>query len=150
MLNTLTHNDSAYRLLETIGFVEAAELNKLVKGLFDAMANGRKIEAIKAYRALTGEGLKPSKDAVETVMVAPVTKPAECNDYGYGHYVFRRRPNTELNEFCDAWDCVESDSTLAYARERAKDAIDNYSDGETVYVMKVVARSVTTTTMKDV
>lgn len=36
--------------------------------LFAAMESNRKIEAIKAYRTLTGEGLKESKDAVETVM----------------------------------------------------------------------------------
>jgi ribosomal protein L7/L12 len=36
--------------------------------LLRAMADGRKIEAIKAYRTLTGYGLKESKDAVEAVM----------------------------------------------------------------------------------
>ena len=36
--------------------------------LFAAMATQRKIDAIKAYRTLTGEGLKESKDAVEMIM----------------------------------------------------------------------------------
>lgn len=36
--------------------------------LIRAMASEQKIEAIKAYRSLTGHGLKESKDAIETVM----------------------------------------------------------------------------------
>lgn len=39
-----------------------------VHDLIKFMATDRKIEAIKAHRALTGCGLKDSKDAVETVM----------------------------------------------------------------------------------
>ena len=36
-----------------------------VNSLLDAMQAGRKIDAIKAYRQLTGQGIKESKDAVE-------------------------------------------------------------------------------------
>lgn len=36
--------------------------------LMSSMASSRKIDAIKAYRNLTGAGLKESKDAVESVM----------------------------------------------------------------------------------
>lgn len=39
-----------------------------VKLLFDAMLNNRKIDAIKEYRVFTKEGLKESKDAVESIM----------------------------------------------------------------------------------
>lgn len=39
--------------------------------LMRAMADGRKIEAIKAYRTLTGYGLKESNDAVEAAMSPP-------------------------------------------------------------------------------
>jgi ribosomal protein L7/L12 len=41
--------------------------------LMNSMADGRKIDAIKAHRSLTGDGLKESKDAVDAVMnyVAP-------------------------------------------------------------------------------
>ena len=39
-----------------------------VEILMGAMASDRKIEAIKAHRALTGYGIKESKDAVERVM----------------------------------------------------------------------------------
>jgi len=140
-----------YYLRDEMQFTQIADLGELVKGMFAAMSDGRKIDALKAYRALTGATLKESKDAIESVTVpVPLAKPAECYDYGYGHYVFRRGPNTELNEFCDSWHCTESDSTLAYARERARDAIDMIDGTETVYIMKVVARSVTTTAMKDV
>lgn len=37
----------------------------LVNDLLKAMKNGNKIDAIEAYRSLTGLGLKDSKDAVE-------------------------------------------------------------------------------------
>jgi ribosomal protein L7/L12 len=39
--------------------------------LRDAMATGRKIDAIKAYRLLHGTDLKDSKDAVERAMPGP-------------------------------------------------------------------------------
>jgi ribosomal protein L7/L12 len=45
-----------------------ADINFASGSLYDlmsAIANGRKIDAIKAYRLLTGYGLKESKDAVE-------------------------------------------------------------------------------------
>lgn len=36
-----------------------------------SLANGRKIEAIKIYRELTGVGLKEAKEAVEAMMASP-------------------------------------------------------------------------------
>lgn len=45
-------------------------------GVRAALAAGRKIEAIKLYRELTGLGLRESKDAVEAMQSgAPVTAP---------------------------------------------------------------------------
>lgn len=44
-----------------VPYADATIVNELLK----AMKDGRKIEAIKAYRSLTGLGLKESKDAVE-------------------------------------------------------------------------------------
>lgn len=38
-----------------------------VRNLIRDIADGNKIAAIKTYRTLTGEGLKESKDAIETV-----------------------------------------------------------------------------------
>ena len=38
---------------------------ELINALMFSMQQGRKIDAIKAYRQLTGYGLKESKDAVE-------------------------------------------------------------------------------------
>ena len=37
--------------------------------LFDALAAGKKIDAIKAYRELTGEGLLESKNAIERLQM---------------------------------------------------------------------------------
>jgi len=44
------------------------ERARLESELRDAMAMGRKIDAIKAYRRLHGTDLKDSKDAVERAM----------------------------------------------------------------------------------
>ena len=47
--------------------------------LLQAMKTGQKIEAIRQYRALTGEGFKESKDAVERYWTASLfnNTPAE-------------------------------------------------------------------------
>lgn len=39
-----------------------------VVALMEAMAGDKKIEAIKQYRSLTGDGLLPAKTAVENIM----------------------------------------------------------------------------------
>lgn len=44
--------------------VEFTSVEK-VDDLLKSISEGRKIDAIKAYRALTGSGLKESKDTVE-------------------------------------------------------------------------------------
>lgn len=41
-----------------------------IENLLKAMKNGQKIEAIKAYRALTEMGLKESKDAIERYYIS--------------------------------------------------------------------------------
>lgn len=52
------------------GPVKASELDYLLSCMG---TEGKKIEAIKTYRAMTGEGLKESKDAVERHWVQRVT-----------------------------------------------------------------------------
>lgn len=46
--------------------------NVNLTSLFDALACSRKIEAIKEYRTLTGEGLLESKNAIERIYRNPV------------------------------------------------------------------------------
>ena len=45
-----------------------------------SLANGRKIEAIKLYRELTGVGLKEAKEAVEAMMAAPSAAPVPSSN----------------------------------------------------------------------
>ena len=45
-----------------------AQVRNEVDTMFSAYAKGQKIEAIKAYRTLTGYGLKESKDAIEQLI----------------------------------------------------------------------------------
>lgn len=47
--------------------VHKADVAAMVIGMISDMAAGRQIEAIKAYRHLTGYGLKESKDAIVAV-----------------------------------------------------------------------------------
>jgi len=56
VLNALTEIN-----VEPVPYADDALVNDLLK----AMKNGNKIDAIEAYRSLTGLGLKDSKDAVE-------------------------------------------------------------------------------------
>lgn len=49
----------------SVATMTTIQVRNLVEDMFRAYANGQKIEAVKAYRALTGYGLKESKDAVE-------------------------------------------------------------------------------------
>ncbi len=53
-------------------YVDAEVVNTLIKSM---SRDGQKIEAIKAYRTLTGLGLKESKDIVEKYWMVPVPKP---------------------------------------------------------------------------
>ena len=149
-MTTLEYNAPAFTLRDRLDYSQKADVADVVNYLFAAMAGGRKIEAIKAFRSLTGEGLKVSKDAVESVMVSPVAKPVEDAEYAYGYYVMTRSNNPDSNEY-DAydWRCNERDCTLGYARVRANDVCEMAGEGETVFIMKQVARSVTTTSMKD-
>jgi Ribosomal protein L7/L12 C-terminal domain len=53
-----------------------------VDSLLDLMAKGKqKIEAIKAYRSLTGVGLKESKDAVERYWISKPVIEGACQQY---------------------------------------------------------------------
>lgn len=45
--------------------------------MFDAIVAGKKIEAIKAYRELTGEGLLESKNAIERLPMKVLTIKSE-------------------------------------------------------------------------
>lgn len=49
-------------------YMSRVDVCKYLNDMFDAMATYRKVSAIKAYRELTGVGLKESKDAIEKVM----------------------------------------------------------------------------------
>jgi ribosomal protein L7/L12 len=48
-------------------FTDHSVIRAQTQALIDALAHKRKIDAIKAYRTLTGEGLKESKDQVERI-----------------------------------------------------------------------------------
>lgn len=55
--------------VQTRNTVKEADVDELLK----AVKEGRKIDAIKAYRCLTNAGLKESKDAIERVYVVDTT-----------------------------------------------------------------------------
>ena len=57
--------DDIRPIAETVNAWSGAANAVGINRLLEAMRDGRKIEAIKEYRALTGAYLKDSKDAVE-------------------------------------------------------------------------------------
>lgn len=57
---------------QATGFPTAANVDdRFRRELIELLRKGRKIEAIKAYRARTGAGLKEAKDAVEALDPRP-------------------------------------------------------------------------------
>lgn len=72
MLNNYDVRDIATTLDEMAASASSDSVNRLLS----AMKDGRKIEAIKEYRSITGMGLKESKDAVEMYSV-PVPLPSD-------------------------------------------------------------------------
>ena len=61
-------------------FLTPEQLNNLPSSVAEALQKGKKIEAIKRYRAETGVGLKEAKEVIEGVqnpVKAPATLPPE-------------------------------------------------------------------------
>lgn len=50
-----------------LGLMDRSTVRCLVADMFKALRDDRKIEAVKAHRALTNYGIKESKDVIETV-----------------------------------------------------------------------------------
>lgn len=70
-LSALTHHSyDEFEIRQIDDLVSRAPAPSVgnVRNLLYAMSNDRKIEAIKEFRTLTGDGLKESKEAVERVM----------------------------------------------------------------------------------
>jgi ribosomal protein L7/L12 len=53
--------------LKVVPLTDHGVIRAQTQALIDALAGKQKINAIKAYRALTGEGLKESKDQIERI-----------------------------------------------------------------------------------
>jgi hypothetical protein len=109
------------------------------------LRNHKIIDAIKEFRAIYGVGLKEAKDAVEAIAAAMgvrtangwVEKPTDAGEY----MVVSRRHETD-------WDyCASHCDSRADADGLAAD--ECLVAAET-YVVKVVAKSVTTRSMKEV
>lgn len=67
MLETLTQNKPETNSIDVHQKLINAGSKAFVIEMFASMKDGKKIEAIRAYRMLTGEGLKESKDAIEAI-----------------------------------------------------------------------------------
>lgn len=68
-VSTITGSHLDLYIIDRLNTLTASVGNNTVNlvPLFDALASGRKIDAIKEHRRLTGFGLKESKDEVERV-----------------------------------------------------------------------------------
>jgi hypothetical protein len=75
--------------------IDLENLARALAPVIDGVRRGRKIQAIKEYRMVTGLGLKDSKDAVEAIarvvpadLVPPVPQPWHGISYPYpDHFV---------------------------------------------------------------
>lgn len=65
MLTDLTNKAEAALPPSQPGMISVDFVRQTAAGMFKALIDDRKIEAIKACRQLTGMGLKESKDAIE-------------------------------------------------------------------------------------
>lgn len=70
-LRQVTLDDHEVQELDSLTTIEADEPKVDLTHLFNAMAQGDKIEAVKAHRTLTGFGFMESKNEVEKVMGSP-------------------------------------------------------------------------------
>jgi hypothetical protein len=124
-----------------------AEFARQFREITVALANGRKIDAIKLYRAATGQGLKESKDAVEAFAVQAKavvpTLPGKSPDY---------RVVIEDNSH-DCYDNrtvffrLDIGTTKAEALAEAARRCENACQDEDVYLVEVIAKSKRTLSM---
>jgi len=103
------------------------------QNLIDAMKTGRKIEAIKQLRSLTGCGLKEAKDVVEAVMYAFV--PAQALTPVSPTYVVLYRNRNEA-DFTRTY----TGASRTYAMEEGQALFDGFEDRD-VIVAQTIAQT---------
>lgn len=118
-----------------------------MSGVIRIANDGRKIEAIKAFRTLYGTGLKEAKDAVEAIVAAtaPVTTPATAPKFKVGDKVRHVSINATgtgelLRSRCDGsywevrWEsgygiCTDPESALILAEKDTPHIVAIYERG---------------------
>ena len=68
LARTTGHNFDSYEIREIDGIIAHPADRDAVIEMIASMASGQFITAIKNYRAITGYGLKESKEAIEAAM----------------------------------------------------------------------------------
>lgn len=115
---TLQHHIEG--LMPEVGAVSCADIDALLSSM-QQVDNGKKIEAIKAYRALTKAGLKESKDAVERYA------PSVPNDLREGKPEYR----------CDLLEIQRNSNDDIRLRVRLHEANRHFGAGEIVITSAV-------------
>ena len=95
-LDQLTDVDC--QLVEVPGKADPATINELMR----AIHAGEKIAAIKAYRSVTGYGLKEAKDAVEQYWSTEI-KRTKQELYAYLNDYTEAKPLTNEQDNCNAY-----------------------------------------------
>jgi hypothetical protein len=146
MDNDRWNTNNAY--ISALPRADRMAVTEVVRHLVQSMADGKKIDAIKAFRTLTGDGLKESKDAVERVTDRFVStrygldEGREATAYQYAVLKTYYEGDTPTLE--EAYSRGEADNL-------ARDfCASSHPDSVRVIEYKVVAHSVRRLTMVDV
>jgi hypothetical protein len=150
--NTIVHStftlspDRDAHSVVTVGGARS-EFARLFMAITVALANGRKIDAIKIYREATGAGLKESKDAIEAFAVqAKAVVPT----------LLGKSPDYRIVIEDNSHDCYDNrtvffrldiGTTKAEALAEAARRCENACQDEAVYLVEVIAKSKRTLSM---
>jgi hypothetical protein len=115
---------------------------KSMHGVIAALNHGKLIEAIKIFREIYGVGLKEAKDACEAIRDALGLRPVHAGETPSNHYMVVSRHNEHDWDYCVTHCDSRNDATGV--------AASVCNERHETYVVKVVAKSVTTRSMKEV
>jgi sRNA-binding protein len=106
------------------------------------MREGKKIDAIKEYRAISGQGLKESKDFVESLQGIPGYAPVRSEPYGEETYLVLSSGNRYSDNLVR-----EGKFTTSWQAEAEAKRVCNTNPDDQVILAKVIGQSKSTFVM---
>ncbi|WP_298962286.1 50S ribosomal protein L7/L12 [uncultured Methylobacterium sp.] len=116
-----------------------AETLAAMVGLLDALRNGRKIEAIKIVREMTGMGLKEAKDWVEGLQSQiPTPVPAPVQNYKRDGFLVLTQGPDDYGGSCNI---AVTESYRDDAERAAKSVLNDAPPHREVLLVEVIGRT---------